>query len=272
MLTMPRLAGSCLLSALVASAGGRVEPAFGASLAETIQRVKPSVVGVGTVNALRQPVNRLSGSGFIVGDGAHVVTSHHVAKPSREPVPPGGGTERLVVFLGSGKTVDLRRARVVAADPDHDTVLLRFDGKPGRPLRLHAGDGVAEGRAVAFTGYPIGFVYGLHPVTHRGIISAVTPIAIPQLSARLLDRTMIQRLKSGFDVYQLDATAYPGNSGSPLSDPETGQVLGIVSSVFVKATKEKILSDPSGITFAIPIGYARELLATAGLRKETPHD
>ncbi len=26
----------------------------------------------------------------------------------------------------------------------------------------------------------------------------------------------------------LDATAYPGNSGSPLYDPETGEVVGII--------------------------------------------
>ena len=74
---------------------------------------------------------------------------------------------------------------------------------------------------------------------------------------------MIRRLRSDFSVYQLDATAYPGNSGSPVYDPETGQVLAILSSVFVKQTKEKILADPSGITFAIPIRYARELVERA---------
>jgi S1-C subfamily serine protease len=74
---------------------------------------------------------------------------------------------------------------------------------------------------------------------------------------------MIKRLKADFNVYQLDATAYPGNSGSPVYDPGTGQVLAILSSVFVKQTKEKILADPSGITFAIPIRYARELVERA---------
>ena len=38
-------------------------------------------------------------------------------------------------------------------------------------------------------------------------------------------------------------------------------VIGLVSSVFVKASKESVLRDPSGITFAIPIRYARELLS-----------
>ena len=76
---------------------------------------------------------------------------------------------------------------------------------------------------------------------------------------------MIKRLRETFEVYQLDATAYPGNSGSPLYDPSNGQVVGIVSSVFVKSSKEKALSDPSGITYAIPIDIAIRMLKKAGL-------
>ena len=48
------------------------------------------------------------------------------------------------------------------------------------------------------------------------MISAITPIAIPQARSAELDPKMIRRLTSGtFPVFQLDATAYPGNSGSP---------------------------------------------------------
>jgi S1-C subfamily serine protease len=124
---------------------------------------------------------------------------------------------------------------------------------------------VAEGQQIAFTGFPIGAVLGLYPVTHRGIVSARTPIAIPQVTPGRLDPKMIKRLREKFEVFQLDATAYPGNSGSALYDAETGEVIGIVSSVFVKQSKEKVLSDPSGITYAVPISYARKLLQDAGL-------
>jgi S1-C subfamily serine protease len=58
----------------------------------------------------------------------------------------------------------------------------------------------------------------------------------------------------------LDATAYPGNSGSPLYDPATGHVVGIINKVFVQSTKETVIEKPSGITYAVPINSLRELL------------
>jgi len=67
-------------------------------------------------------------------------------------------------------------------------------------------------------------------------------------------------LQTRYDVYQLDATAYPGNSGSPLYEAKTGDVIAILNSVAVKGTKEKALSEPSGISFAIPVVYIHDLL------------
>ena len=241
-----------LLSALLAALPllAAAEP-----LSDVIARVKPSVLAVATLQPLRPRPIQISGTGFVVADGNHALTCHHVVASLRA-LPKG---ERLVVLVGTGRHAKARGARIVALDADHDAALLSFDGPPVTALAL-ASEGAREGRAVAFTGYPIANVYGLYPVTHRGIVSAVTPIAIPQGSARALDPAMIQRLKDGFAVYQLDATAYPGNSGGPLYDPGTGEVLGMVSSVFVKQSREKLLADPSGITFAIPIEFAGRLL------------
>ena len=77
---------------------------------------------------------------------------------------------------------------------------------------------------------------------------------------------MIKRLRNPFNVLQLDATAYPGNSGSPLYVPSSGVVVGVINKVAVKATKERVLSDPSGITYAIPARHVVALLKSAGLR------
>ena len=62
-----------------------------------------------------------------------------------------------------------------------------------------------------------------------------------------------------------DATAYPGNSGSPLYDPTTGAVVGIINKVFIQESKESILQKPSGISYAIPINYLKELMKKAGV-------
>ena len=64
-------------------------------------------------------------------------------------------------------------------------------------------------------------------------------------------------------MLQLDATAYPGNSGSPVYDPETGDVIGIINMVLVKGTKESALSQPSGITYAVPSRHLQGLLDKA---------
>jgi S1-C subfamily serine protease len=64
-------------------------------------------------------------------------------------------------------------------------------------------------------------------------------------------------------VFQLDGTAYPGNSGSPVYDPASGKVIGIINSVLVRSTKEAALTSPSGITYAIPAQRLKALLKRA---------
>ena len=100
-----------------------------------------------------------------------------------------------------------------------------------------------------------------HVATHRGNIASLTTAALPAATAQQLDPRALARLREGnFDLLQLDATAYPGNSGGPLLDAETGRVLGIVNMVLVKAGRESALSNPTGITYAVPVRHLHELL------------
>jgi len=137
---------------------------------------------------------------------------------------------------------------------------LRITGQPLVAMSLGDSDKVREGETYAFTGFPIGMVLGLNAVTHRGIISAVTPIVIPQLSGQLLEKKILTRLFAPYDIFQLDATAYPGNSGSPLYHPETGQVVRIINKVFIQESKETVIQKPSGISYAIPIKHLATLI------------
>jgi S1-C subfamily serine protease len=151
--------------------------------------------------------------------------------------------------------------RRAGEDRDHDVAALALDGKPLPALPLAASDPVREGRNVYFTGFPIGAVLGPVPVTHRAIVAAVTPIALPRGNASQLNAATIRRLGEGtFPVFQLDGTAYPGNSGSPVYDATTGEVLAILNMVLVKATKESMLAQPSGIAYAVPSEHLARLL------------
>jgi S1-C subfamily serine protease len=83
-------------------------------------------------------------------------------------------------------------------------------------------------------------------------------------SGKLTAGAIAQLQRPPFMIYQLDATAYPGNSGSPVYDPETGAVYGIISMVYVKGLKENAITNPSGIAYAIPVRYIRELMQRKG--------
>lgn len=234
-----------------------VSPLWSAELAQTIERIKPGVVGVGTFQKTRTlPMNFL-GTGFVLDDGLHVVTNAHVVPEVMDIA----NKESLVVITGKGKDPELRAAAPVAIDKEHDLALLRISG-PALPVMELGDSGAArEGQTLAFTGFPIGMVLGFYPVTHRAMVSSITPVVLPAWNSRQLGAKMINQLqRSAYKVFQLDGTAYPGNSGSPLYDPETGVVYGIINMVFVREMKEAALSHPSGITYAIPANYIRDLL------------
>lgn len=225
------------------------------AIRSAIAKVRPGVVGIATVLPTRSPPIKLFGTGFAVADGRHILTNAHV-------LPDEAGFEEfetLGVLVGRGSRPDIRQTRVVARDPDHDLALLEIDGPPLEPLELGDSGEVREGDLMLFTGFPIGLVLGLYPATHQAMVAAITPIAEPAGSAGELDLARVRRLRDPYLVFQLDGTAYPGNSGSPVYDHQ-GAVRAILNKVFVQGSKENVLKNPSGISYAVPIRHARALL------------
>jgi serine protease Do len=228
-----------------------------AELSALIPTVKRSVVGVGTFERTRSPSTTFVGTGFVVGDGLGVITNAHVVPDSTD----AAHMEQLGIVIGEGDTVRFRPAELVARDTEHDLAYLRLSGAPLPALELADSDSALEGQSLAFTGYPLGMVLGLHAATNRATLAAITPVVMPSLSSRKLDARQITQLaRTPFNIFQLDGTAYPGNSGSPLYDAATGKVVGVINAVFVKGLKENAISNPSGITYAIPANYARALM------------
>ena len=230
-----------------------------ADLSDTIDRVKGSVVAVGTFKATDNPPFVLRGTGFVIADGNQVATNAHVIAATAEIA--GGAT--LAVQTRVAGRLQVRKARAVVVAAEHDLAILRFDDSALPALAVRDSGRVREGQAIGFTGFPIGSALGFSPVTHRGIVSSITPIALPGANASQLNEKLVRRLRAGsFEIFQLDATAYPGNSGSPLFDVNTGEVLGILNMVFIKGSKEAALTAPSGIAYAIPSNFLLELMRT----------
>jgi len=232
-------------------------PAHTAELAQTIERIKPSVVGIATFIKTRSPSIHFLATGFAVADGRHVITNAHaVAKPLETEK-----FETRLVLVSAGGEPQAVSAELLATDPEHDLALLRIGGNPLPALKLGDSDTVREGQMLAFTGFPIGMVLGFHAATHRAMVAAIAPVALPGLAARQLNPRTISRIRDApYRIFQLDGTAYPGNSGSPLYDPIDGSVYGVINSGFVQGTRESAISRPSGITYAIPGKYVREML------------
>ncbi|WP_317205151.1 serine protease [Janthinobacterium sp.] len=225
-------------------------------LARVIEGIKPSIVGIASFQKTRNPALAFIGTGFVVGDGLTVLTAAHVIPKSLD----SDNKEVLGILVGHGDAAEFRPGSVSGMDREHDLARLSINGSALPALRLGDSATVQEGQTMAFTGFPLGMVLGLHHVTHRATISAITPLAMPSLNAQRLDARLLGPLqKPMYSIFQLDATAYPGSSGSPLYDPDTGLVYGVINMVYVKGLKESAVSAPSGITYAIPGNFIRQL-------------
>lgn len=235
---------------------------YASSLPKVIHQIKPSVVGIGIHTPLTRPQNILRGTGFVIGDGTYVITNDHVLPLVLDDAL----NQKMAVFTGIGKTAQVRDAKIIDRSKTHDLALLKLSGRKLPAMVLANSNYLDEGSDIAFTGFPIGAVLGLYPVTHKGIISALTPVVIPVDDARQISIKMLKRMRDPYMVYQLDAVAYPGNSGSALYNINNGEVIGVINKVFVQETKESVISKPSGITYAIPVKYVHELLLKNGIK------
>jgi S1-C subfamily serine protease len=231
--------------------------AWSADLPQTIETVKASVVGIGTYKKTRSPAISFDATGFVVDDGLSIITNAHAIPDVLD----SENLETLGIVIGKGENVDFRPATLDRIDRQHDLALLKLTGAPLPALKLGDSNTVLEGQSFAFTGFPLGMVLGLHHATHRALLAAITPVVMPAMNSHKLDVKMIMQLqKSSFSIFQLDSTAYPGNSGSPLYDPATGTVYGVINMVLVRGLKETAISQPSGITYAIPSNFIRDFL------------
>jgi len=174
------------------------DPVEGPTREETQQAT--SLAAGSTVMVLGQACDHVQeGSGFVVADG-YVVTNAHVV----------AGVTALEVRTSAGSGAD---ATPVLFDPELDLAVLLTSPGLGPPLAL-ATDDVGRGAVGAVLGYPEG-----GPLVGA---SAAVRQPIPALGHDIYGRSDVER-----DVYELQTSVRPGNSGGPFVLPD-GRVAGLV--------------------------------------------
>ena len=235
------------------------QSAWAEDLPQLMARVKRSVVLIGTYSETDAPRFQFRGTGFAVGSGLDIITNAHVLP---EPADSNPTRSLQVRVWGGGKEWQARSTELVSLARAQDLAHLRIEGPALTPLEL-AGPAVArEGGDVALVGFPVAGALGFSHVVHRGVIAAITAIALPQASSQGLSARTVRAIREGtFEILQLDATAYPGNSGGPVFDLASGRVVGVLNMVLTKGSREAALSSPTGISYAVPVRHVVDLLA-----------
>ncbi len=166
----------------------------------------PSSVDTPGINHAAQNVVKVSslgcggivtGSGFPIGNG-YVVTNAHVVS----------GTSGHTIQKADGTTM---RATVVFFDPERDVAVLFVAGYTSPGLQFGS---ASRGTTGAVIGYPGGQAEKVSP--------AVVDGQVPAEGRDIYNQNLVTR-----QIFVLQASVHPGNSGGPLVDRE-GRVLGMV--------------------------------------------
>lgn len=217
------------------------------SLAQAVDRAAPSVISIHSTirqqiqippeeeipplfrNLLKNiPAERSYsslGSGVIVSDEGHVLTSLHVIE----------GAEDIEVRYGdnTSKTI-ISPARLIGFDSNTDLALLKIDSLDiPRPIPIGSSNTVRVGDTVLAIGFPSQELISQKSVS-RGIVSA---LGIPQDGLPIVD------------YIQTDAAINYGNSGGALVNTR-GELIGINSFIYSQS------GGSDGIGFAVPINKA----------------
>ncbi len=217
------------------------------SLAEAVDRAAPSVISIHSTirqqiqlppeeeipplfrNLLKNiPAERSYsslGSGVIVSNEGHVLTSLHVIE----------GAEDIEVRYGDNNSKTfISPAHLIGSDASTDLALLKIDATDvPRPIPIGSSDSVRVGDTVLAIGFPSQELISQKSVS-RGIVSA---LGIPQDGLPIVD------------YIQTDAAINYGNSGGALVNSR-GELIGINSFIYSQS------GGSDGIGFAVPINKA----------------
>lgn len=140
----------------------------------------------------------VAGSGFVVGANLVATNAHVIAGIANPFVIDAAGTHH---------------ATAIWFDPDLDFAVLRVTDLSGQPLHLDVNT-VSRGTPAGVLGYPGG---GSFQADRAAILDEFTAIG----------RNIYNQGRTARDVYSVQATVIPGNSGGPLVNTD-GDVIGVI--------------------------------------------
>lgn len=216
------------------------------SYAEAVRQSAPSVVNVHTARRVEGPTDGMLadpfwrqffsdrpgghrdriegslGSGVIVSDQGHILTSNHVIEDAEE----------IRVALHDGT---IHEATIVGTDPESDLALLQVNAENLPVIRFGRSDRLEVGDVALAIGNPV----GLGQAVSQGIVSAT---GRSQLGITTFE-----------NFIQTDAAINVGNSGGALVDTR-GHLIGINTAMLSDE------NGAAGIGFAIPVNLARGVM------------
>jgi S1-C subfamily serine protease len=205
------------------------------SVADIAKRVGPAVVSIAVTTSTEYAV----GSGVVIDKNGYVLTNNHVVADAAK------GTDASIVVTFSDEAT--AKAEIVGRDPISDIAVIKVPTDQLTVATLGDSDTLAVGDPVIAIGSPL----GLEGTVTAGIVSA-------------LGRAVhVSNEDGSSDAYlnavQTDAAINPGNSGGALVDA-AGAVVGINSAGRFSIADPSGQQTPiSGIGYAIPINYARDI-------------
>ncbi|MDP9272937.1 MAG: trypsin-like peptidase domain-containing protein [Chloroflexota bacterium] len=193
-----------------------------------VRKVSPAVVVIQSRSS-EAGANGV-GSGFIFNARGWILTNRHVVQ----------GADQLQVQLHDTRVFD---AHVYGIDTLTDLAIIKIDASNLPTAPIGASTNLEPGQLAIAIGNPLGT---FENTVTTGVVSGLGR----QITAGDAGQATSEQLNN---LIQTDAAINPGNSGGPLVN-SAGQVIGINTAVSQEA---------QGIGFAIPVDYAKPIMAQA---------
>lgn len=247
------------------------------NLPETYARIKESIVAIVSRLSPRPEFPTIIGTGFVARKDGLIFTCDHVIDAiGKLPKAKGQSPDIWPAQVFLFRNIPERGMVIVPMDimgvfkigafdphgyyygqniPDMGIIHVNFSGLPA--MEISAESDLMEGDVVGASGFPLGtetimapgWVHQISPSLQSGIISAVLPFPCKTPHAFLINMM-----------------CKPGSSGSPVFDPQTGKVHGMVYANINERKmiigKDGVLSyfNPTTLTLAIPNKFMMDLL------------